>query len=283
MKHPVILCFFFIMLSGCNTSPSISVDDVESLTFYTTIRDFETPNAIQSFDVFMDWNESSMKDSSGFSTLCRDTTISSRPFIDYFIDLVNDLRLSRNNSFDLRTAVAINMKDGHVNYIGFGHLFGTSYNGTKMKDDERLFEFLEDSIYSRHPREYWMGEMSKRLSSGFYDFVDDELTGLKAYTDLKVDNLPLFNGDVNGFHKELRRLINYEQNADDSLARHAYVQFIIDKEGRLIGSRIEGKNRDSLDADERRLLEAVDKIQNWDPGTFGGEPVDVFMSVAVKY
>jgi len=271
-----------IMIQGCDYRPIITPDDVESLTFYTTQRDFETPNAIRSFESFIKWNASS-KDSLDDYSLCRDTTVLSRSFINTFIGLVNELQPSRNDSYDLRTAVAINMKKGDVKYIGFGYLFGICYEGRKMEDDVRLFKFLEDSIYRQYPREYWMGEWLRKLNSGFYDFVDDELTGLKAYTELKVDTRPLLNGDVNGFHNELCSLLNYNQGGDDSLARHTYVQFIINKEGRLIGSRIEGKTQDMLNVDEKRLLAVVDLIQNWEPGTYNGEPVDVFMSVPVEY
>ena len=56
-----------------------------------------------------------------------------------------------------------------------------------MKDDDRLFKYLEDSIYSAHPKEYWMGEWEKKLNAGYYDYVDDELTGVKAFTMIKAE------------------------------------------------------------------------------------------------
>ena len=43
-------------------------------------------------------------------------------------------------------------------------------------------------------------------------------------------------------------------------------QFVIDKDGNLVGSRIRGKTPDLLNSYEKQALEAVNKIQNWEPG-----------------
>lgn len=267
-----------LLLFGCKSGPGIDVNEVESLTFYTTQRNFETPNSLQSFEDFLEWS----RDTNRMSCLCRDTTVTSRASIETFIGCVNYLRPSRF-PYDLRTAVAINMKDGSTKYVGFGYKFGTSYEGRSMKDDDRLFKYLEDSIYSAHPKEYWMGEWEKKLNAGDYDYVDDELTGVKAFTMIKAETAPVYRGAFGSFSREIDKVLESSGVYGDTLSHHIRIQFIIDKKGNLLGARIEGKSRDELNSIERKIIKTVDKMQQWEPGTFNGEPVDVFLEKHVSY
>ena len=267
-----------LLLFGCGSGPGIDVSEVESLTFYTTQRDFETPSSLQSFKCFLEWS----RDTDRMASLCRDTTVTSRASIETFIGCINDLRPSRF-PYDLRTAVAINMKDGSTKYVGFGYKFGTCYEGRSMKDDKRLFKYLEDSIYSVHPKEYWMGEWEKKLNAGYYDYVDDELTGIKAFTMIKAETAPVYRGEFGSFSKEIDKVLESSGVYSDTISHHIRVQFIIDKKGNLLGARIEGKDRDELDPVEQKILKTVDKMQQWKPGTFNGKPVDVFLEKHVSY
>ena len=267
-----------LLLFGCGSGPGIDVSEVESLTFYTTQRDFETPSSLQSFKCFLEWS----RDTDRMASLCRDTTVTSRASIETFIGCINDLRPSRF-PYDLRTAVAINMKDGSTKYVGFGYIFGTCYEGRSMKDDKRLFKYLEDSIYSVHPKEYWMGEWEKKLNAGYYDYVDDELTGIKAFTMIKAETAPVYRGEFGSFSKEIDKVLESSGVYSDTISHHIRVQFIIDKKGNLLGARIEGKDRDELDPVEQKILKTVDKMQQWKPGTFNGKPVDVFLEKHVSY
>lgn len=164
MKSKVTL--LLLLICGCTPRPShIKVDDVDYIKFYTTNRSFETPCAIQSFDYFIDWNNDSVSEGS----LCRDTIIRSRYSINHFIESVNSLKPSKNTNYDLRTVAEISLKDGSVKYIGFGYRYGTCMDGVLMKDNEDLFNYLEDSVYGVHPQEYWMGKWLKEINSGVYD------------------------------------------------------------------------------------------------------------------
>ena len=276
-------CFIpccIILITGCNQTPSIiKVEDVESLTFYTTQRDFETPNGIREFEEFLEWN----RDSLNGGMLCRDSVVNCKSAIKTFVQLVNSLKPSRNDSYDLRTVVAINFRHKKPRYIGFGEHWGTYYDGKVMLDDKRLFQYLEDSIYSKHTQSYWWGAWAQAVQSGCHSFVNDELTGVKAYTELNVDTPPLFNGKTNGFQQEFHRVSNIPRKDGDTTRRKVEVQFIISKKGELIGPRIRDKERDQLNEEEIQVIEAIAKIQNWAPGTNNGEPVDVFLNRFLTY
>ena len=152
-----------------------------------------------------------------------------------------------------------------------------------MQDDERLFQFLEDSIYSIHPESYWWGTWMKDVNSGHYDFINDELTGIKAYTEFKVDSSPYFGNDTNGFSQEFCRIANIPHTDGETTEREVEVQFIIEKTGKLIGPRIKDKESEQLNEEERQVIETISKIQNWTPGIYEGEPVDVFLTRYLSY
>ena len=271
------ICCLIIIPAFFNSKPRIKVDDVVSLKFYTTSRTFERNFSIRDFEYFVKWN----KDSVSYGSICRDTTVFTRSSIEKFINYVNNLKISKNNTYDLRTAVAINMKNGSTKYVGFGYLFGTCFEGLGMKDDKRLFKYLEDSIYSAHPREYWMGEWEKKFNSGYFDYVNDTLTGIKAYTSVKIDSDPKYKGSINGFYDELDKLLPTGNDKNSSTEGEIYVQFIITKNGRLVGPRISGKQLKELNEKEKALLDVINKMQDWEPGTYKGIPVDVFMNMPV--
>lgn len=275
----LIPCFAFL-ITGCYLKPSkIEMKDVESLTFYTTPRDFETPHAIQDFRELLEWN----RDSTNGGMLCRDSMVCSPSAIKTFVQLVNELNPSANGSCDLRTVVAINFRSNDTRYIGFGKRWGTCYEGKSMRDDERLFQFLEDSIYSKHPQSYWWGAWTKAIMSGCYDYVDDDYTGIRAYSELKVDKVPLFNGDINGFHREFDRIANIPHMDGDTTKREIEVQFIITKSGEMTGPRIRGKEMNQLNEEEKQVIAIIGQIQNWNPGTYKGDPVDVLLNRSLSY
>ena len=126
--------------------------------------------------------------------------------------------------------------------------------------------------------ELWEPILFKNLPKGFASQKDD-LTGLSVYKLNELDTFPLCNGDVfsRGFPREFLHKFHPETN--DDLPFRFTVQFVIDKNGKLLGSRIKDKTPDMLSAFEKQVLETVNQIQNWEPGKVNGVPVDVFLTV----
>ena len=111
----------------------------------------------------------------------------------------------------------------------------------------------------------------------------DDLTGLSVYKLAEIDTLPLCNGlpFTEGFLPEFLRRFHPEKS-DDNPFRFT-VMFVIDKDGKLVGPRIQGKTPDMLGAYEKHVLETVNQIQDWEPGKVDGTPVNTFLSVPVIF
>lgn len=268
---------YTLFITSCSLTPIVP-EEVESLTFYTTLRDFETTHSIQDYRELLEWN----RDSLNGGMICRDSVIKNRSSIETFVRFVNALRPG-GDSYDLRTVVSINFKNKESRHVGFGRNWGTCYEGKSMRDNDELFKFLEDSIYSKHSKSYWGGSWMKAMQSGDNDYVNDDLTGIRAYTELKLDTPPLFNGDTNGFHREFNRIAHIMHEDGDTTKRMVEVQFIIDKKGNLIGPRISDKEMNQLNEEEKQVIMVLKQIQNWTPGTYNGETVDVFLTRYLSY
>lgn len=115
-------------------------------------------------------------------------------------------------------------------------------------------------------------------------YFKDRQTGLDVYECTSVFVPPRCNGEyfVSGFDKELSDLLLNEKPENDSAYFFAEVQFVIDKNGNLVGSRIRNKTSNMLNENERLLLEAIDMIQDWQPGLVKGRPVNVLMTIMVS-
>ena len=100
---------------------------------------------------------------------------------------------------------------------------------------------------------------------------------------IKAETAPVYRGEFGSFSREIDKVLESSGVYGDTLSHHIRVQFIIDKKGNLLGARIEGKSRDVLNSIERKIIETVDKMQQWEPGTYDGEPVDVFLEKHVSY
>lgn len=109
--------------------------------------------------------------------------------------------------------------------------------------------------------------------------LKDELTGLRVLKLFDIDTPPLCNGVPfpEGFLPEYLRRFHPEKSEENPY-RYA-VQFVIDKNGKLLAPRFKGKTSEMLSAYEKQILERVSQMQDWEPGRDKGIPVDVFITV----
>ena len=109
----------------------------------------------------------------------------------------------------------------------------------------------------------------------------DTLTGLRVLHLNEIDTPPLCNGVSfpDGFLSEYIRRFHPE---NDNPYRYA-IQFVIDKNGKLLAPRFRDKTSDMLNPYEKQILERVNQMQDWEPGRDKGDPVDVFITVPVIY
>ena len=128
----------------------------------------------------------------------------------------------------------------------------------------------------------WEMLMFNNLPKGYASQKDD-LTGLSVYKLNELDTHPLCNGVSfsQGFHREFVRGFHPEESDDNPY--HFTIQFVIDKNGKLLGPRIKDKTPDMLSTYEKHVLETVNQIQDWEPGKVNGTPVNTFLTVPVIF
>ena len=127
------------------------------------------------------------------------------------------------------------------------------------------------------------------LPKGYISFKDG-ITGLGVYEIDRVDTLPLCNGVpfTEEFLREFLRRFHPEKSDDNPY--QFSVKFVIDKNGNLVGPRVKTPSSEfykssdkQLSAYEKHVLEAVNQIQNWEPGKVDGTPVNVILTVPVIF
>jgi len=130
--------------------------------------------------------------------------------------------------------------------------------------------------------ELWEMLMFNNLPKGYASHKDN-LTGLSVYKLNELDTHPLCNGVSfsQGFHREFVRGFHPEESDDNPY--HFTIQFVIDKNGKLLGPRIKDKTPDMLSVYEKHVLETVNQIQDWEPGKVNGTPVNTFLTVPVIF
>lgn len=127
------------------------------------------------------------------------------------------------------------------------------------------------------------------LPKGYISFKNG-ITGLGVYEIDRVDTLPLCNGVpfTEEFLREFLRRFHPEKSDDNPY--QFSVKFVIDKNGNLVGPRVKTPSSEfykssdkQLSTYEKHVLEAVNQIQNWEPGKVDGTPVNVILTVPVIF
>ena len=99
---------------------------------------------------------------------------------------------------------------------------------------------------------------------------------------LKAEVMPKFEGgDLNKFRNWVQRHIKYPRVAQDQgIQGRVIAEFVIEKDGKVSFSKIMESPHESLSAE---VEGAIRHSPNWTPGTNGGKPVRVKMSIPVNF
>lgn len=96
-----------------------------------------------------------------------------------------------------------------------------------------------------------------------------------------VENMPDFVGGREGLSEYLKTNIIYPEEAKvNGIQGNVYVNFVVNKEGKLIEVRIIRGVHKLLDAEALRVVNAMPK---WTPGTQRGKRVAVSYNLPVKF
>ncbi len=99
---------------------------------------------------------------------------------------------------------------------------------------------------------------------------------------LKVEVMPKFmGGDLNKFRNWVQMHIKYPKIAQEQVIQGRVIaEFVVEKDGKVSFSKILESPHESLSAE---VEGAIRHSPNWTPGTNGGKPVRVKMSISVNF
>jgi len=96
-----------------------------------------------------------------------------------------------------------------------------------------------------------------------------------------VESMPDFVSGRDGLSKYFKDNLNYPEEAKkNSIQGTVYVNFVVNKEGEIIGAKILRGVHDLLDEEALRLMNAMPK---WKPGTQRGKRVAVSYNLPIKF
>jgi len=97
-----------------------------------------------------------------------------------------------------------------------------------------------------------------------------------------VEDDPLFQGqDREGFRRYIQSTLKYPQLAmENSISGTVYVNFVVNKQGKMVDIEIMRGVDKSLDNEVIRALKAA---PNWTPGKQRGKPVLVRMTIPIRF
>lgn len=97
----------------------------------------------------------------------------------------------------------------------------------------------------------------------------------------EVDLMPEFKGGMEGLIEFLSNEIKYPESAEkDNAEGTVYVQFVVNKEGKVTDVALKQGTHDALD---KTALQAVQGMPDWTPGEHEGEKVNVQMILPIKF
>ena len=141
---------FFLLFVSCKQD-RIRVDQVTRITFWAMEKGIEVFMALGWEDVMCQG---------------RDTIIANRDFIESFVDLLNDLCPEKNDyGGDKRSVAILEMQSGDSIIVAFGEHSNIHLNGKRMRDDSRIFSFIDEYVYGphEHDTDYWCTDNERRI------------------------------------------------------------------------------------------------------------------------
>lgn len=166
------LLFF---LSSCVHESTIDIKNVDRVVFYAMPKGIERCASIVSFD--------------DLKREARDTTITDRLFVNKFVRMANSLRPDRERTgMDMRSAAQIITRQGEIYTIAFGENWGIAFlndtnnsepspfrvNGRFMKDNPKIFSFIDKYVYGPHQNDYWFGDTERIFIKNVQEYYESQ-------------------------------------------------------------------------------------------------------------
>ena len=94
--------------------------------------------------------------------------------------------------------------------------------------------------------------------------------------------MPSYRGGNIAFLHDFSANFQFSSQIYNNVQTYVVVQYVINKKGRLIGVRIFNKEDKNLNAFDKAVLDALEKVQNWIPGEYLHKKVNVIIKQTIQ-
>lgn len=117
------------------------------------------------------------------------------------------------------------------------------------------------------------------VSSQSNECTMDTLTGECVYQ--FVEEMPVYCNGKRNVITDIFSLIEVDSDTKDVLVTKVHLQFVINKNGKLVGARI--KDKDDINNMENLIIDAVNRLEGtWSVGKLNGKEVSVLLSYTIN-
>ncbi|TWF41700.1 hypothetical protein FHW36_103504 [Chitinophaga polysaccharea] len=121
-----------------------------------------------------------------------------------------------------------------------------------------------------------LGYSSPELKTCPHQF--DTLAGMNVFT--QIDHMPEFPGGESALMRFLVR--NFRNSEQDQFQATFFCRFVIDRTGKVIAVGILNKSPSEWSPAERALVNAVNKMPKWKPGSCAGKLVPLLFVLPLR-
>ena len=97
-----------------------------------------------------------------------------------------------------------------------------------------------------------------------------------------VEEMPSYIGGDNAFLSDFSKCFQYSFSDSENMQTKFRFQFVINKKGHLVGARIYGKKAEELTNFDKKGLETLMSLQNWQAGKHNGKFVNVVLTKTIQ-
>lgn len=113
-----------------------------------------------------------------------------------------------------------------------------------------------------------------------YTAIRDTIINDNVYR--TVDEMPTFIGKDRNLGLYVAKRF-YDNSLNVGLQFSVNLQFVIDKDGNLIGARIYHKKEDEYTKEESQIINIIKSSPKWKPGICSNKKVNVLISMRLRY
>jgi len=164
-----------------------------------------------------------------------------------------------------------------------------------IKEYNKNGKLIIEGLSKSYIYDHWEGQVKKYHTSGnlasISQYKNNQERGNKNWLDngkpffdnifVKVDLMPEFPGGIKNITKYIARNVKYPEEAhNNSIQGRVFVNFVVDIDGKVIGTHIIRQVHPLLD---KEAIRVVSEMPKWRAGKLDGKPVRVKYTLPINF